>query len=55
MDVRALAKLVAAMIRREDSNTPASKSRLDHEADRIQLGCVLIVLLWAVALTWWAM
>lgn len=47
-----LAELLAQLYRRNSSSTLSTKSRLDREADRIQLGCVLLLLVLAVALTW---
>ena len=51
--VRWLADFLSDLYCRRGDSGPSAKSRMDREADRIQLGCMLVCLALAIVLTWW--
>ena len=48
-----LARYLSSVIRREGRGWPVGKSRLDREADRVTLGCLVIALLGVGVLVFW--
>ena len=48
-----LARFLAGIFRRESNRLPLGKSRLDREAERIELGCALFVFALIGALFYW--